>query len=143
MARSVTVVSPSAIRAERAPADEPPTPRRYTPVRQAAAPSVTWEQTQREESAAEPWAAIGERLAASPSLTERGSLRRMPWGAEPQRALPAPAPTVPDLMPGAEASARKLRMGRVGALLGEASRLLDGEPDAVRERAKRALDRVG
>ena len=68
-------------------------------------------------------------LAACRVATDRMRLRVVTRG----RASHGPA----------VAESRRERMARVGALLGEASRLLDGEPDAVRERAKRALDRVG
>ncbi len=62
--RSISVVAPT-IRAEQTPA-MPHVPERYAPVSLAVSPSVTWEQTQADEAAAEPWGAIGERLATSP-----------------------------------------------------------------------------
>ncbi len=135
--RSVVVVAPSAIRAEQTPA-MPHVPERYTSVSLAVSPSVTWEQTQTDEASREPWAAIGARLAAAPALTERLPVRRMPWGPAVPRVASS-LPVLPELVTGSEAIARRARMARLGALLGEASALLAGESVAVVEKARAAI----
>lgn len=66
----VSIVSPIVRR-------EPEPPGRYAPVRLAVSPWVTWEQTQADEAAREPWSAIGERLATM--ATRATPTRRMPW----------------------------------------------------------------
>lgn len=69
---------------------------------------------------------------------ERMASRTVTRERRPARVPVAPV-ELPELVPGADASGRRAELVRLGVLLRQAAVMLEGQPDAVREKARQVL----